>query len=158
MDGGEWVAGLLVTLAGLATIAMFAVLHFEGLSALHRWCFVSSSTPPRRGVVVAVLGVTVLHMVQIIGWGLLFWVAAQWPAAGVIDEEQSASLLDAIYVSGLNYSTLGLGGDLEPAGALRVLVAMESLVGLLMITWSASFTYFHLSRQLAEVRGVDSTD
>lgn len=158
MEGGEWMAGFLVTLAGLAVVAMFAVLHFEGLSALHRWCFVSSSSPPRRGVVIAVLGVTLLHMVQIVGWGLLFWVAAQWPAAGVIDEEQVATLLDAIYVSGLNYSTLGLGGDLEPAGALRVLVAMESLVGLLMITWSASFTYFHLSRQLAGVGGADPKD
>lgn len=155
MDGSEWVAAVLVTLAGLAMVAMFAVLHFEGLSGLHRWCFVSSSSPPRRGVVVAVLGVTLLHLVQIVGWGLLFWVAARFPAAGAIDQEEVATLLEAIYVSGLNYSTLGLGGNLEPVGPLRVLVAMESLVGLLMITWSASFTYYHLSRQLAEVGGSD---
>ena len=155
MIGGEWLAAVLVTVAGLAMVALFAVLHFEGLSWLHRWCFVTSTSPPRRGVVVAVLGVTLLHLFQIVGWGLLFWVASRWPATGAIDEEQVATLLDAIYVSGLNYSTLGLGGDLEPVGALRVLVAMESLVGLLMITWSASFTYFHLSRQLAEVGGSD---
>ena len=41
--------------------------------------------------------------------------------------------------------TLGLG-DLSPVGTVRLLAGMESLTGLLLITWSASFTYLEMSR------------
>ena len=148
MNGGEWVAAILVTLAGLVTVGGFAVLHYEGLAVLHRWRFGASTVSRLEDVVVAVLGLTVLHLIQIVGWGLLFWLAMHWTEAGVIDAGRPVGLLEAIYVSGLNYSTLGLGGDLEPAGPIRVLVVMESLVGLMMIAWSANFTFHHLSRQL----------
>ena len=135
MDGGEWVAAVLVTLAGLATVAAFAVMHYEGLARVERWRFAAAVPSRPRDVVLAVLGLTMLHLVQIVGWGLLFWVAVQWPDAGAIDDDRAVGILEAIYVSGLNYSTLGLGGGLEPVGAVRVLVVMESLVGLMMIAW-----------------------
>ncbi|HSK10719.1 MAG TPA: hypothetical protein VK911_14160 [Vicinamibacterales bacterium] len=152
MDGGDWVAAVLVTLAGIVTTGVFAVMHYEGLSRLDRWRFRASTASRPRDVVVAVLGLTVLHLVQIVGWGVLFWLAVQWPEAGAIDQERAVGVLEAIYVSGLNYSTLGLGGGLEPVGPVRVLVVMESLVGLMMIAWSANFTFHHLSVQLGHGR------
>ena len=44
--------------------------------------------------------------------------------------------------------TLGLG-DLSPVGTVRLLAGTESLTGLLLITWSASFTYLEMSRMWA---------
>lgn len=67
MGGGEWWEAILVAAAGLATVAAAALLHYEGLSALDRWCFGSNDKPQRRGVVLAVLGVTGLHVIQIVG-------------------------------------------------------------------------------------------
>ena len=53
--------------------------------------------------------------------------------------------LDFVYVSATTYSTLGYG-DLVPSGPLRLVFGTESLVGFLMITWSASFAYLEMQR------------
>lgn len=141
---------LLVAALGVAAVAGAALAHYEGLAALDRWCFSDSGRPKRRSVVAAVLALVALHVLQIVVFGLLFWWITQWPGGGRIDDAGDAGVLGAIYMSALNYSTLGLGGDPSPVGAIRMLVAIESLLGLLMITWSASFTYHRLSRRLAE--------
>ena len=54
-------------------------------------------------------------------------------------------LFDAVYFSAMTYSTVGFG-DLSPVGALRLMSGMEAITGLLMITWSATFTYLEMSR------------
>ena len=38
------------------------------------------------------------------------------------------------------YTTLGIG-DLHPTGATRLIASVDSLNGLVLIGWSASFTY-----------------
>jgi hypothetical protein len=38
------------------------------------------------------------------------------------------------------HSTLGIG-DLHPSGVMRLIAGVESLDGLVLIGWSASFTY-----------------
>ena len=37
-------------------------------------------------------------------------------------------------------------GDLVPTGPIRFMAGMESVTGLLLITWSASFTYLEMVR------------
>ena len=141
---------MLVVAAGLVVVAGSAALHFEGLTRLDRWCFLDRKDGEVRpsAAMLSVLGVIVLHMLQIVAFGVLFWWVDQWPGGGSIDAEVQPSVLDAIYLSALNYSTLGLGGDLAPTGPLRMLIAVESLFGLLAIAWSATFTYHRLSRHL----------
>jgi len=55
------------------------------------------------------------------------------------------TLFDAFYLSATTFTTLGFG-DLTPMGAIRVLSGCEALTGLLLITWSASFTYLEMAR------------
>jgi hypothetical protein len=43
------------------------------------------------------------------------------------------------------YTTVGFG-DLLPQGAIRFMSGMEALTGLVMITWSASFTFLEMQR------------
>ena len=144
--GGDWFWAVLVAATGLAVVAGSAALHFAGLTRLDRWCFVQEEGVRPSAAALAVLGVMLLHLLQILAFGVLFWWVSQWPGGGVVDPGGDPGLLDAIYLSALNYSTLGLGGDLSPEGPIRMLVAVESLFGLLSITWSASFTYHRLSR------------
>lgn len=145
---GDWFWAVLVAASGLAVVAGSAALHFAGLTRLDRWCFQHAGGVRPAAATAAVLGVMLLHLVQIVAFGVLFWWVTQWPGGGVIDAQGDPGLLAAIYLSALNYSTLGLGGDLAPAGPIRMLVAVESLFGLLAIAWSAAFTYHRLSRQL----------
>ncbi len=144
----DWFWAVLVAASGLAAVAGSAALHFAGLTRLDRWCFINDDGMRPVSAALGVLGVMLLHLLQIIAFGLLFWWVTQWPGGGTIDPDGDPGLLAAIYLSALNYSTLGLGGDLAPAGPIRMLIAVESLFGLLAIAWSAAFTYHRLSRQL----------
>ena len=45
----------------------------------------------------------------------------------------------------VSYTTLGIG-DIYPLEGLRLMTGVESLAGLLMITWSASFTYLTMEK------------
>jgi hypothetical protein len=50
-----------------------------------------------------------------------------------------------LYFSSETYTTLGFG-DIYPTGALRMICGIESLIGLLMVSWTASFTYLEMRR------------
>ena len=54
-------------------------------------------------------------------------------------------LLDAIYFSATTFTTLGYG-DLAPVGPIRFLSGTAALTGLVLISWSASFTYLEMER------------
>lgn len=149
--GAELLVAALVMLAGLLTVAATVLIHYEGLRCLQR--LGGRRVMRRREVLVAVLGVLALHGVQIVLYGLLFWWVSGWPGGGRVDAQGDGGLLDTIYLSALNYSTLGHGRNLAPTGAVRMLVALESLAGLLMITWSATFTYHRLWREVERGAG-----
>lgn len=52
---------------------------------------------------------------------------------------------DHFYFSIASYTTLGIG-DIVPEGPIRVIAGMEALTGLVMVAWSASFTYIAMER------------
>ena len=52
---------------------------------------------------------------------------------------------DVFYFSITTYTTLGIG-DLFPHGAIRIVSGMEALNGLVMVGWTASFTYLKMER------------
>ena len=92
-----------------------------------------------------VIGALFAHALEIWILGLAFyWLhhAGNW---GRLEGNFDGSLLDSGYFSFTTFSTLGYG-DIEPLGALRYLAGVESLAGLLLITWSASFLYIEMTR------------
>jgi hypothetical protein len=70
---------------------------------------------------------------------------SQSPGFGTLVAQDLLSLWDCMYFSATVYSTLGFG-DLVPTQAMRLLAGIESVTGLLLITWSASFTYLEMVR------------
>jgi hypothetical protein len=53
--------------------------------------------------------------------------------------------IDYFYLSITTFTTLGIG-DVHPRGALRTIAGVESLNGLVLIGWSASFTYLSMEQ------------
>ena len=47
---------------------------------------------------------------------------------------------DILYVTGISFSTLGYS-SLEVAGPFRLLLMLQSLLGFMLLTWSATFLY-----------------
>ena len=64
---------------------------------------------------------------------------------GKLQGNSEGTLLDCVYFSFTTYTTVGYG-DIEPIGHLRYLTGIESLTGLVLITWTASFLYYEMQR------------
>lgn len=58
--------------------------------------------------------------------------------------------VDYLYYSIVTYTTLGFG-DIVPSGGIRLLTGIEALLGLLMIAWSASFTYLEMEKHFKKL-------
>lgn len=94
----------------------------------------------RIGMLVLMLGLLVVHVIEIILFALGYIIMQHALGLGYITHLDEGNSLDYIYYSSVVYTTVGFG-DLLPVGATRMLSAAEGLVGLAMITWSASFTF-----------------
>jgi len=47
---------------------------------------------------------------------------------------------DVLYVTGISFSTLG-HSSIEVIGPFRLLLMLQSLLGFMLLTWSATFLY-----------------
>lgn len=144
VSGAQVTVGLV---AGLATIAV-VLLHYEALSALAR--LMPVLRVPRRGrITIAIFGMLVAHVVEVWIFGLVYWWLDRWPRLGRIPGPFEEGALDFVYFSVTTYTTLGYG-DLVPTGPVRILAGTEALVGLALITWSASFAFLEMQRDWLE--------
>lgn len=140
MNSAHWMMVLLAA----AVLGGAVVLHFEALSALSRWLpRIERST--RQRVLILIFAVLAVHLAEIALFGGALWGALQRPDLGAIKGAADVDFFDALYLSAEAYTTLGYG-DLVPQGAVRVLFGIEALAGLVLITWSASFTYLEMQR------------
>ncbi|MFZ2236589.1 MAG: potassium channel family protein [Dokdonella sp.] len=139
----NWTANVLVVSATFVAVAAVVLLHYEGLVAMSGR-LARRSSQRRRKVLFAITAILVLHITEIWIFGVTCWLLLMWPACGHIVGSETLHLFDAVYLSAVTYSTVGFG-DLAPVGVVRFLIGTESLVGFVLITWSASFTYLEMA-------------
>jgi len=131
---------LLTAMAVAATVG----LHYEGLNWLARR-LTQRARNRRRRVLHAVLGALALHIAEIWIFGLAYWLCLALPGAGGVTGAPESGLLDTVYLSAMTFSTVGFG-DVAPYGAIRFIAGTEAVLGLFVIAWSATFTYYEMSR------------
>ena len=135
---------LLAFLINSLLITIAVTIHYEVLRLL-------SVTIPklqikhRLRVIVGVFGTICAHVIEIWMFGLAFYLLTQYGDFGSLGGNFDGSLIDSVYFSFTNYTTVGYG-DIEPFGALRFLAGVESLTGLSLITWSATFMFIEMSK------------
>ena len=127
-----------------ALIAVAVVIHYEILRVLSvlipRW-----PIQHRMKVVMGLLGALTAHVIEIWVFGAGFYFLVMNPAFGNLVGNYQHSLLDSVYFSFVTYTSLGIG-DIVPIGNLRFLAGLETLTGLVLITWTASFMYIEMQR------------
>lgn len=144
-------AEALVAAITLAVIVCCVSLHYEGLTYLQRRLGHADLSPRRLRVLFGIIGVLLMHAVEIILFAIGYLLADLVPGAGSIGGIGHRLFLDVCYFSAITYTTVGYG-DLAPIGALRFLAAAESLVGFVLVSWSASFTYLVMERYWGQRR------
>lgn len=120
------------------------MLHYEVLRSLNNR-LPSMRVPDRLKVVVVILGAFAAHLLEMLLYGATFYALVTWWGAGQLTGLAGSSWTTCLYFSAETYTSLGFG-DLTPVGPVRMLVGTEALAGLLMIAWSASFTYLSMER------------
>ena len=133
-----------VFLINCLVVATAVLVHYEFLFRL------SSVIPKmqfkhRYKIVFGVFGALVAHAVEIWLFALAYYLMHKAEGWGELTGNFNGSLMDCVYFSFTVFSTVGFG-DIVPIGDLRYLTGIESLTGLVLITWSASFLFFEMQR------------
>jgi len=131
-------------LATCLLVVATTVVHYEVL----RW--LNSTLPqlgvPRRTKLVAViLAAFAAHAIEIALYAAALYALVAWLGVGNLSGSAGFSLSTCMYFSAETYTSLGFG-DITPVGPVRLLAGVEALNGLLLIGWSASFTYISMEQ------------
>jgi hypothetical protein len=120
------------------------VIHYEVLRMLTAG-LPRLLMPARAKLTIVIFGAFVAHAAEIFLYAVAFYVLARYFGAGTLGDAIRSSLTLCLYFSAETYTSLGYG-DIVPGGDLRLLAGMEALNGLLLIGWSASYTYIAMER------------
>lgn len=138
---------LIVSLITTGLVVMCFTAHYIALRWCSRWCSKivarDATIATHRPMLFVLVIVFIAHLVEVMLFAVAFYVM-HWNSdlgsiagSGVIDDD---SFVDYFYFSITTYTTLGVG-DLVSIGAIRIVTGVEALVGLVLIAWTASFSY-----------------
>ncbi len=129
---------------GIATLlaGMVVLIHYESLRLTS---LMELNFAPRKRILVVIFAAFFAHLIEITLYAFSYLFIVEWIGSGSLGGQPTASFYDYFYFSIATYTTLGIG-DFYPLEGLRILTGMESLIGLMMITWTASFTYLNMEK------------
>lgn len=141
---------MLLTITSIinALIALVSILlHYEVLYKLNTVMPKFRHIHSRYKVLIAVGVIFIAHIVEIWIFALGYYVLVHYPEIGhfVGTISDHGLLFESVYLSFITYTTVGYG-DIVVNGYLRYLTGVEALVGLILITWSASFLFIEMQK------------
>ena len=128
----------------LFVIGLVVMLHYE---FLHRTTLLMPKLKLRHRfrIVLGVFIALIAHAAEVWVFALSYYYMHHAEGWGTLEGNFDGSLLSCAYFSFSTFTTLGFG-DIAPHGDLRFLTGLESLTGLVLITWTASFLYLEMTR------------
>lgn len=138
---------LVASLVSLGLILICVTIFYEILA--HVWVRLPRlKNRPRTQILLTIVSSFVGHTAAIWVFGLSYYLLANHAGFGDLQGNVEHHFLDYIYFSGETYSSLGLG-DVYLTGDLRLLIAVEAILGLILIGWTITFTYIVTDKYLA---------
>jgi len=147
---------LIAILAATFLVGATVAMHYEVL----RWTsklIPHIALPPRARIVVVIFAVFLGHVVGVMLYALAYFLMNDRFGLGHIAGAFEASAVDFFYFSITTFTTLGIG-DVYPHGYLRIIAGIQSLNGLGLIGWSASFTYIVMEKSWDDYRSAEDAD
>jgi voltage-gated potassium channel len=130
-----------LALLAVALLAACVIVQSSGMLLLIHWLarvrhvLESPNVRRRVGLLVCLfVCIVLLHLIQIVLWGIVFWRAGELP-----------TLETAVYFSITTYTTVGFG-DVVLGPGWRVLAGIEGLTGLILVGWSTAFVFAVVNR------------
>jgi len=133
---------IIVVVTAMAVVICVSV-HYEGLRLLSRMPI--GGINDRHRIIIMILCIMMLHIVEVWIFGITYYLLLHSPDFGNLSGLAEGSLFDYVYFSATVFSTLGFG-DIVPTGPIRFITGTQSIAGLTLITWSASFTFIEMMK------------
>ena len=145
-------AGHIIMTMGLVVLS--ALLHYEtmqwtALKLLPRLHFL----PTRSLVIIGILACMAAHQVEVLLFAGVLYLLSRYGLDLGYDDVQHRTFLDFVNSSIESYTSLGYADIDHLTPAHRLISGAEALTGLVLIAWTASFTYFLMERYWRERHG-----
>lgn len=135
---------LLVGVVVILLLMLSTVIHYEVLRGMS-FALPRLRMPGRTKLVLVILGAFFAHSLEMLLYAIAFYGLAGHMDLGGLGSADYPSLTVCLYFSAETYTSLGYG-DVVPSGPVRMLAGVETLNGLLLIGWTASYTYISMER------------
>ena len=132
------------TILNCVIVSLAVMIHYECLFHMSKK-IPDLPIKPRFRIVVGVFGALIAHSIEVWIFAFAYYFLIKSGQWGSLAGNFNGSLLDCVYFSYTNFTTLGFG-DIVPSGDIRFLTGIESLTGLVLITWSASFLFYEMQK------------
>mgnify|MGYP000265320616 CR=1 FL=1 len=132
------------TLLNCVVVTLAVLIHYECLFHMSK-LVPKLPIKPRFRIVVGVFGALIAHSFEVWLFAFAYYFVVKMESWGTLTGNFDGSILDCVYFSYTNFTTLGFG-DIVPSGDIRFLTGIESLTGLVLITWSASFLFHEMQK------------
>jgi hypothetical protein len=142
-----------VLLACALLLTATTLLHYEALRGLNLG-LPRLGIPDRPKLVLVIIVAFFAHAAEMVMYGGAYYGLIGWLDTGSLSGAGTSLLATCMYLSAETYTSLGFG-DVTPVGPVRMLVGVEALNGLLLIGWSASFTYISMERFWSTSKNAD---
>jgi uncharacterized membrane protein len=132
-------------LLNAALVVIVVLIHFE---ALNKLSLITPRIPiqHRLRVLIGISGALIAHVIEIFVFAFGYYFMVNQPGFGTLIGRFDNSLMDCVYFSFVNFTTLGFG-DIVATGDIRFLTGLEALTGFVLITWTASFMFIEMEKQ-----------
>lgn len=136
-----------LALSAISSILMFFIvtgIFYECLCIVSRE-IATTSTRPRVFMIIMIAGILIAHLIAITIYAFAYYFLVGFAGITGLAGNIEDHYLVYFYFSATTYTSLGVG-DIYPIGGLRILTSIEALNGLILITWSAAYTFFGVQR------------
>lgn len=136
---------LIASAISLVLIVACVMVFYEILA--HVWLKLPKlEGQPALQIILTIVASFIAHTAAVWIFGLSYFALSRL-GLGDLAGTTGHRVLDYVYFSGVTYSSLGLG-DVYPTGDLRMLIAVEAILGLILIGWTITYTYLFTEKYL----------
>jgi hypothetical protein len=135
---------MLIVVACIVLVMVTTLLHYEVLRLLSV-ALPRLRVPARAKLIGVILGTFVAHVGEILIYAGAIYFLVVTLGQGDLGSAGPQPFSVFLYFSAETFTSLG-HGDVIPVGDLRLIAGAETLNGLLLIGWSASYAYISMER------------
>ncbi len=144
-----WYILLTMVLVGVSALLHDEAMQWAALKLLPRIHFL----PTRSLVIIGVLVCMAAHQAEVLLFAVVLYLLANQGMDLGYDDQQQRSFLDFVNSSIESYTSLGYADTEHLTQIHRMVSGAEALTGLVLLAWTASFTYFLMERYWRERHG-----